>query len=122
MCPVKREINYSRLWFSFAPKVSNFAPIRRPKLNPVTVPAQTQELSPNSGAFLGFPLFFFPAGRSLFHKRKYQSYTRFNLGIIGVITVASWRFEASTGALQYGEMAVLSSRRAPRGSRTERHS
>jgi len=47
-----------QLWISFAPKVSNFAPILRPKLNPVTVPAQTQGSALIRG-FLGISTFFF---------------------------------------------------------------
>lgn len=74
------------LWFSFAPKVSNFAPIRRPKLNPVTVPAQTQcsvltrGLSWDFNFSFSSSIFFICLGRA-FPFTKTFMVAEFNLGI-----------------------------------------
>ena len=95
-----------QLWISFAPKVSNFAPILRPKLNPVTVPAQTQGSALIRG-FLGISTFFFlfPGKSSIFHKsiRATNMVAEFNLGIRGLITVFSCRLQTTPGVLHYGK-------------------
>lgn len=68
MCPVKREINYSTSLFLFAPKVSNFAPIRCPKLIQATVQPQTTGSALTQGLSRDFHLF------SLSHKNTFFVY------------------------------------------------